>query len=168
MLRCVKSVAVLLLIGLLTMAAACGDDDKTPTAGGSPEPAVEKQDAGMDSADGSRITLGESEFGAMLFDANEQAIYVFENDSSGETVCYDECAEAWPPVLTEGTPKAGKGVDSSLLGTLERRDGALQVTYAGKPLYFYAHEGPGEVKCHNVNLNGGFWWVIGADGERLA
>ena len=36
-----------------------------------------------------------------------------------------------------------------------------------KPLYYYAHEGPGEVECHNVNLNGGFWWAVGADGERL-
>ena len=36
------------------------------------------------------------------------------------------------------------------------------MTYAGKPLYFYAHEGPGEVRCHNVDLNGGLWWVVGA------
>ena len=65
-------------------------------------------------------------------------------------------------------PKAGRGVDASLLGTVKRRDGKLQVTYADKPLYFYAHEQPGEVKCHNVDLNGGFWWVIGPDGERRA
>ena len=66
----------------------------------------------------------------------------------------------------EGQPEAGKDIDRSLLGTTERRDGKLQVTYAGKPLYYYAHEGPGEVKCHNVNLNGGYWWVIGPDGTR--
>ena len=46
------------------------------------------------------------------------------------------------------------------------RDGTRQVTYAGKPLYFYAHEGPGQVRCHNVNADGGRWWVIGPDGER--
>jgi hypothetical protein len=40
------------------------------------------------------------------------------------------------------------------------------VTYAGKPLYFYDHEGPGEVRCHNVDLNGGLWWVVGPDGKR--
>ncbi len=49
---------------------------------------------------------------------------------------------------------------------MKRRDGKLQVTYAGKPLYLYAHEGPGEVSCHNVSLNGGLWWVIGPDGKR--
>ena len=47
-----------------------------------------------------------------------------------------------------------------------RRDGRKQVTYAGKPLYFYAHEEPGEVRCHNVDLNGGLWWVVGPDGKR--
>ena len=102
----------------------------------------------------------------MLFDSKRQAIYIFEKDPKGETVCYDECAEAWPPVFTEGDPVAGKGVDASLLGTVKRRDGRLQVTYADQPLYYYAHEGPGEVRCHNVNLNGGLWWVIGADGKR--
>jgi predicted lipoprotein with Yx(FWY)xxD motif len=69
-------------------------------------------------------------------------------------------------VYTTGEPLAGSGVRSSLLGTIERRDGRMQATYAGKPLYYYAHEEPGEVRCHNVDLNGGLWWVIGADGKR--
>ena len=102
----------------------------------------------------------------MLFDTRRQAIYIFENDPKGETVCYGECAAAWPPVYTKGPPRAGDGVRQSLLGTVERRDGRLQVTYAGKPLYFYDHEGPGEVRCHNVDLNGGLWWVVGPDGKR--
>ena len=49
---------------------------------------------------GTRLVLGDSEFGSMLFDAKHQAIYVFENDRPNETVCYGECAEAWPPVST--------------------------------------------------------------------
>jgi predicted lipoprotein with Yx(FWY)xxD motif len=47
-----------------------------------------------------------------------------------------------------------------------RRDGRRQVTYRGRPLYYYAHEGAGQVRCHNVDLNGGLWWVIGPDGRR--
>ena len=104
----------------------------------------------------------------MLFGADRQAIYIFEKDPKGKTVCYGECATAWPPVYTDGEPQAGKGVRQSLLGTVKRRDGKLQVTYAGKPLYFYVNEGPGEVRCHNVNLNGGLWWVVGPDGRRRA
>ncbi len=26
-------------------------------------------------------------------------------------------------------------------------------------------QSPGEIKCHNVDLYGGFWWVITARGE---
>ena len=169
-----KTIALLLLIALLGV-VGCGDGDDAPANSGSEDAAMKKDDAAMKKDDAAMknakettITLGDSEFGSMLFDSRKQAIYVFENDSEGETVCYDECAEAWPPVFTNGKPKAGKGVNASLLGTVKRRDGKLQVTYAGRPAYFYAHEGPGEVKCHNVDLNGGLWWVVGADGDPLS
>jgi predicted lipoprotein with Yx(FWY)xxD motif len=183
-----KRMALLLLIALLAL-AACGSDDDGDAAGGAgaedaarkkDEAAMKKDDAAMKKDEaamkedgaamkaGTTVTLGDSEFGSMLFDSKDQAIYVFERDSKGKTVCYGECATAWPPVFTDGKPKAGKGVDASLLGTIKRRDGKLQVTYAGRPLYFYAQEQPGEVKCHNVDLNGGLWWVVGPDGKPRA
>ena len=154
-----RIVASLLAAALLL--AGCGDDEERAPAPAPAEPAAPARERS-----GTTITLGDSEFGRMLFDSRGQAIYVFERDRKGETVCYGECAEAWPPVLTDGEPKASGGVRQSLLGTVSRRDGKLQVTYDGKPLYFYAHEEPGEVRCHNVNLNGGLWWVVGPDGER--
>ena len=115
---------------------------------------------------GTRIFLAESRFGRMLWGPKRQAIYIFERDARDRTRCYGECANAWPPVYTKARPVAGPGVKSSLLGSIRRRDGRRQVTYAGKPLYYYAHEGPGQVLCHDVNLNGGLWWVVGADGKR--
>ena len=165
--------------GLAIAAAGCavalggcgGDDDATMRVSDGGAGVTEQDDAvATDEPAGKRrkaatIVLGGSEFGSMLFDSAKQAIYVFENDRPNETVCYGECAEAWPPVYTEGPPNAGKGVDPSLLGTVERRDGRNQVTYAGKPLYFYSHESPGEVRCHNVDLNGGLWWVVGPNGK---
>ena len=42
----------------------------------------------------------------MLFDSNKQAIYIFERDSRKRSVCYGECAEAWPPVFTDGRREA--------------------------------------------------------------
>jgi predicted lipoprotein with Yx(FWY)xxD motif len=162
--------------------AGCGSDDAempataaaeetatpAPTAAptATPTPTATPDRAKRRPARATRILAAGSDFGTMLFDARRQAIYVFELDSRNTTECYGECAEAWPPVFTKGKPVAGKGVDAGLLGTIERRDGRRQVTYAGKPLYYYAHEGRGEVRCHNVNLNGGFWWVVGPDGER--
>jgi predicted lipoprotein with Yx(FWY)xxD motif len=183
-----KTIAALLMVGLLAL-AGCGEDDdggapaqpegadtameKDDAAMEKDDAAMEKDDAAMEKDDaamakGTTITLGDSEFGSMLFDTKQQAIYIFERDPKGQSACYGECAAAWPPVFTKGEPRAAKGVDESLLGTVKRRDGRLQVTYAGQPLYFYAHEQPGEVRCHNVDLNGGFWWVVGPDGERRA
>ena len=113
-----------------------------------------------------QITADDSQFGRVLFDANGQVIYVFEIDRRNRSNCTStECVRAWPPVLTEEEPTAGAGVDESLLGTIRRSDGTLQVTYDGRPLYFYEHEGPGEIKCHNVDLHGGLWWVVMPNGD---
>lgn len=173
-----KIVAVTLLVGVVAL-GGCGESDDSGAAQAPAESgmAVEANNGNGASADGTidaatekrrgpSIRVADSQFGSMLVDGKRQAIYIFENDPRGGTVCYGECAKAWPPVLTSGTPRAGAGVRKKLLGTVRRRNGKRQVTYAGKPLYFYAHEAPGEVLCHNVNLNGGYWWVIGPTGKR--
>lgn len=95
-------------------------------------------------------------------------VYIWEKEPSGTAECYDDCAEAWPPMLTTGEPLAAGEVDATLLGTIARRDGAQQVTYNGHPLYYYAHEGPGEVRCHDVATHGGLWWVITSAGQRAS
>jgi predicted lipoprotein with Yx(FWY)xxD motif len=116
-----------------------------------------------------RIIAKDSEFGRVLYDANGQVVYVFEIDRRNRSNCTSaDCVKAWPPVLTEEKPTAGAGLDEGLLGTIRREDGKLQVTYGGRPLYFYEHEGPGEVRCHNVNLHGGLWWVVTPSGEPAA
>lgn len=102
----------------------------------------------------------------MLFDDREQAIYMFELETSDEPVCYDDCAVAWPPVLTNGEPVGSGEVNADLLGTTKRKDGSTQVTYNDHPLYYYVNEGPGEVLCHNVDSHGGLWWVLQPDGDR--
>ena len=116
-----------------------------------------------------RIVVKESDFGRVLFDANGQVAYAFELDRENRSTCTSaECVQAWPPVLTREAPSVGEGVDGDLLGTIRRDDGRLQVTYNGRPLYFYEHEGPGEIKCHNVDLHGGLWWVVTPRGEPAA
>jgi predicted lipoprotein with Yx(FWY)xxD motif len=171
-----RALATLSTTGLLAL-AACGDEEAaderpaataTATATATPAETPTPEPTAQAKRQGTKIVLADSQFGSMLFNAKKQAIYIFEKDPKDQTVCFDECAEAWPPVFTKGEPVAGDGVKGSLLGTIERRDGGRQVTYAGKPLYYYAHEGPGQVLCHNVRLNGGLWWVVGPTGERRA
>lgn len=181
---------LVLLTGVLVALAGCGGGSDSDDAEAGQADAVAETEAsdgnasggerqmkqdreqkrrggGSGKADGTEIEVGDSEFGRMLFDSDDQAIYIFENDREDETVCYGQCAQDWPPVLTDGDPQAGKGVKDSLLGTVKRRGGERQVTYDGQPLYYYVDEAPGEVRCHNVDLNGGLWWVVGPDGNRL-
>ncbi len=117
-------------------------------------------------ATGLVITTGQSEFGTMLFNEKQQAIYIWELEESSDAECYNDCAEAWPPVLTDGHPQATGEVNNDLLGTTKRSDGSTQVTYNGHPLYYYAHEGAGEVECHNISTHGGLWWVVQPNGNR--
>jgi predicted lipoprotein with Yx(FWY)xxD motif len=169
--------AMVMTAGLLVL-SACGSEEENPATGapqststrssGTTPTATAAGGGAAKKARGTKLIVDDSAFGTMLFDAGKQAIYVFERDADGRTACYGECAKAWPPVYTIGDPVAGAGVKPGLLGTLNRRDGTRQVTYAGKPLYFYAHERPGQVLCHNVNLNGGYWWVLAPSGKRRA
>ena len=45
----------------------------------------------------------------MLFDGTGQAIYLFDVETTSKPTCYDACAEAWPPVLTERGPRRWPG-----------------------------------------------------------
>jgi predicted lipoprotein with Yx(FWY)xxD motif len=151
--------------------AACATDPAPSAAGGS-EPATTASTEATSSAPspspspspsaepGVTVTTDASDFGPMLFDTRGQAIYLFDRETTAEPDCYDECAAAWPPVLTTGEPTAAGDARTDLLGTTERDDGSVQVTYAGHPLYFYAHEGPGQVLCHDVTEFGGVWLVV--------
>lgn len=117
---------------------------------------------------GVTITTGGSDFGQVLFDGTGQAIYLFDRETTAVPDCYGDCAVAWPPVLTGGSPIAGAGATADLLGTTQRTDGSTQVTDAGHPLYYYAHEGKDVVTCHNVNEFGGLWLVVTPAGQAAA
>lgn len=92
------------------------------------------------------------EFGAILTGPNGMSLYTFADDSPGVTTCYDFCAIAWPPLLLAAgeEPSAGEGVMGAL-GTIERSDGTLQVTYNDLPLYYWFDDVlPGDTTGHLV------------------
>jgi predicted lipoprotein with Yx(FWY)xxD motif len=176
-----KSPLLILALALVAaVVAGCGGDDDSDdgnTAAESPPASAAKEDKAKEAKKGGGSTaakptgvtvqLGDSQFGEILFGAGNQAIYLFDKESSDRSECYGACAEAWPPVLTEGTPQAGAGVKPALLGTTARSDGGTQVTYDGHPLYYYVDDPPGRVLCHNVEEFGGLWLVLDSAGDAL-
>ena len=117
---------------------------------------------------GPRVTLRDSQFGPVLFDGHNRALYLFTRDPRRKTRCYGACADAWPPFYAMGRPRAGRGVDRDLLGTIERRDGRRQVTYKGQALYFYVDDPRGQVLCNDIVEFGGTWYAVDAKGNPPA
>jgi predicted lipoprotein with Yx(FWY)xxD motif len=108
-----------------------------------------------------------SNYGRVVADGRGEAFYLFDKESSKRSQCYGACARAWPPVITKGKPRAGKGVKAKLLGTTRRKNGKLQVTYKNHPLYYYVDDSPGTILCQNVDEFGGLWLVVKPNGNPV-
>jgi predicted lipoprotein with Yx(FWY)xxD motif len=145
------SVAVILAV----LGASCG--------GAEDEPAAEDT-AADDTAEGSVVVdTAASDVGTILVDGDGMTLYLFDEDEPGTSTCHDGCAGTWPPLIGEATASAD--ADAGLLGTTERDDGSLQVTYDGMPLYHYApDQEPGQIEGQGV---GGIWWVVSPDGQAI-
>jgi predicted lipoprotein with Yx(FWY)xxD motif len=103
--------------------------------------------------------------GSVIEDSKGFVLYRFDKDTANppKSNCVDTCALIWPPVLTNGTPVIS-GVDPSLVGTVARPDGTMQVTLAGWPMYNFSNEKePGKWAGQAV---GKTWWVIDSAGKK--
>lgn len=119
------------------------------------------------SAAGPALTLHETPYGKVLFDGNSRALYLFGRDKGTSSTCYGGCAKSWPPYVVSAKPRAGAGVRAGLIGTTRRKDGKLQVTYAGHPLYRYQADPKGQAKCQKVTNSGGIWLVVAPNGKAV-
>ena len=162
-----------------TMAAA-DDSDRTDDSGETDDVddaddaddadgADDANDAPADDGDPEDATVQVREhptFGDILVGPEGMTLYNFDADTQGEpeSACYDDCADAWPPLTVDGMPTAGQGVTAELT-TFERDDGTTQVAAAGWPLYYFAaDEEPGDVEGQGVN---DVWWLLEPDGTLV-
>jgi predicted lipoprotein with Yx(FWY)xxD motif len=114
------------------------------------------------------LTVRSSQYGRVLFDGSNRALYAFTGDRRGRpSRCYGACAAAWPPYVVSGPIRAGAGTSRSLYGTTRRRDGTRQLTYRGWPLYYYVSDPVGQVLCQNVFEFGGLWLVVRPSGQLV-
>ena len=156
-----KRHSVSLLVGLVLLVTACSPQSTPTTAPVATEPPAAVPETGA-----AVVDLGQNdELGSFLVDDKGMTLYLFTKDTPNTTVCYEKCAVAWPPLLTSGAPVAGDGVDASLLGTTNRTDGTVQVTYNSWPLYYYEKDkAPGDVIGQDV---GSVWYVVSPAGEMI-
>lgn len=93
---------------------------------------------------------------------------MFGADTRHRSHCRGTCATYWPPLITVGAPTAAGAAKSAKLGTIRRRDGSRQVTYAGHPLYLYL----GDSKAGQTNGQGSLafgarWWILAPSGKAI-
>ena len=113
------------------------------------------------------LTAAPSPYGKVLYDGHGFVLYAFTRDR-GRSACYGACANAWPPYFAPKSLRVGAGVRRTLLGTVRRKDGRRQVTYAGRPLYYYVGDKrPRQILCQDVLEYGGRWLVVRPTGKLV-
>jgi predicted lipoprotein with Yx(FWY)xxD motif len=115
----------------------------------------------------STVALKTTAVGKVLVGANGRTLYLFTADKGAKSVCYGQCATYWPPLIA-GKPTAAAGLKASMLGTTKRKNGKLQVTYNGHPLYYFLPDKKaGDIKGQGYVHFGGSWWVVSAAGAKI-
>jgi predicted lipoprotein with Yx(FWY)xxD motif len=158
-----KTYALALFAALAMMAiAGCG-------GGGSSETTATTAELSSSEASGATLSSSTvSGLGTVLVDSEGFTVYMFGKDKGTTSSCYGACEQNWPPVMAKGKTSAGGGVMASEVGTTKRKDGSVQVTYAGHPLYTFSEDtAPGEAKGNELNFFGGVWNALDESGAAV-
>jgi predicted lipoprotein with Yx(FWY)xxD motif len=120
------------------------------------------------SASGPVVSTQTSRLGRILVNGQGRTLYLFEKDRNGKSACAGQCATFWPPLIAAGKPHATAGAKSSLLGTVRRADGRLQVTYNHHPLYRFVKDmKKGQTNGEGVDAYGAEWYVVSTAGSKI-
>ncbi len=173
MTRTLPALAIL-AIGAALVVAGCSGGSSSSGEGGAygsgGESTATQTDKSESSAGGEAGAVGAAkspQLGTILVDSKGFTLYDFHKDKGTQSACYGACAGTWPPLSTGGAPQATSGAEASKLGTTERSDGTMQVTYAGHPLYTYvADTKPGEAKGNDFSSYGAQWYALKPNGEE--
>jgi predicted lipoprotein with Yx(FWY)xxD motif len=149
-----------LVAALTLVAAACGGGGEEPSgtvATAAPTTTAAQQEGGT------TVAVASSGLGDILVDAEGRTLYAFTKDKGDQSACSGQCAANWPALT--GTATAGTGVQASLLSTAMQANGDSQVTYSGRPLYYFAGDAkPGDTNGQGV---GNVWFALTGDGELV-
>jgi len=161
--------AATLLVVLAIVVAGCGDGGSAGGGygGGGSTTSSDETSAASGGTGGIVSAAQVGDLGTILVTSEGLTLYDFHKDEEGTSACYGACASAWPPLLTEGNPQAQGAADRSMLGTTKRKDGTVQVTYNGRPLYTYVGDkAPGEANGNDIDQFGAEWYALQPDGQE--
>ncbi len=158
-----------MLVATGLVLTACGGDDDSADTTVTSTAAIDTPDSapGPDASaptDPTTVNVAtDTSLGEYLVDADGRTLYLFEQDQGTATACTGACADNWPPIVADGTPTGGGGIDVSQLGTA---DGILpnQVTYHGHLLYYFAgDQAPGDTNGTGIPS----WYAVNPAGSAI-
>lgn len=172
-----KKVNPLVLVLLLILISGCSNDDsQTPdTAQDAQEETVAEpteenteetteettEESTEETTDETQAGLSlrlatDGDYGKILVNGENQSIYFFAGDVTGESNCNGGCADVWPALTGELSElELGEGLDYADFHTTEREDGQKQLTYKGWPLYYFSTEGDRVLEAPGETLGDG-------------
>jgi predicted lipoprotein with Yx(FWY)xxD motif len=117
---------------------------------------------------GATVSLRKTKLAMILVNSSGHSLYLFGKDRNDKSACSGSCAQFWPPLLAHGKPTAGAGVKASLLGTIKRSNGSLQVAYNKHPLYRYSlDKQAGQVNGEGSLAFGAHWYALSVKGTAV-
>ncbi|HWB69503.1 MAG TPA: hypothetical protein VG518_05960 [Solirubrobacterales bacterium] len=166
--RTIHAIAILALAAALF--AGCGGGGESSEGGYGPTggSSTASRPPSPSSGEGAIVSVTSVPgLGRVLVSSKGLTLYDFRRDKGGKSACYGACAQVWPPLTTGAAPQPSNGVVVAKLGTTRRKDGTVQVTYAGHPLYLYAADTkPGDAKGNDIDSFGGQWYALQPSGEE--
>jgi predicted lipoprotein with Yx(FWY)xxD motif len=139
--------------------AACGSSSSSSTTSSAASTQPAAQTTSSTSSAALIIKTASSSLGTILIDSQGMTLYHLSGEKSGKFICTSSaCVGVWHPLIapSSGTPTGAVGS----LGTVQRPDGTVQVTYKGTPLYtFTGDQRSGETKGQGIK-DVGTWSAV--------
>ncbi|WP_406384690.1 hypothetical protein [Streptomyces sp. NBC_01618] len=155
--RVASAAAIMLAVAALATACSSGGGSTTTAAS-----APASSDAA--GAAGAVSTSSSPTLGTIIVNEAGHTLYAFEKDTTSPPVsnCYADCAAKWPVVPATTNVK---GIDSSLLGSVTRKDGTKQLTIKDHPVYLFA----GDQAAGDTNGQAlkGVWHALTPQGAEI-
>jgi predicted lipoprotein with Yx(FWY)xxD motif len=107
--------------------------------------------------------------GVYVADAAGRAVYVLDDGTGAKVACTGTCATQFVPVTGSATAAAGAtGLKADLIGVTTLPDGTIQVTYAGKPLYYAnADQNKGAVSEQGMKMGKTTSYLVNPAGKKI-
>ena len=114
------------------------------------------------------ISVANTSLGRVLAGPNGRTVYLFEGDKHELSTLSAAGRAVWPPVTASVRTRAAGGARAADIGIINGADGTHQVTYNGRPLYYFVgDQRSAQTNGQGLNEFGARWYVLSPAGAAI-